>query len=305
MIWGWLAGVSAVVGTAFAAGWWLGTARARARVRRVHEGISRIAAGNFAHRVLLPGSDEAACAADAVNELADAIQLERELSGNREEAQRRLVANISHDLRTPIASIAGYADALKRGLSDDHDRYLGVIAAKTEDLAQLTDDLFYAARIDAGDLQLHSAPVDLAEAARRALLGFEPQLSAANVSVSVRVCEERRSVDGDASAIARVLGNLIGNSIRHADGLTELRVTLDETPQSYTVRVRNDGPPLPTSAEDLFERGATGPSGGTGLGLAIARELAERMGGSICAGNDSDGHVTFAFSMPRQEFSGS
>jgi signal transduction histidine kinase len=305
MTWGWFAGASAVAATAFSVGWWLGTMRARARVRRVREGISRIAAGNVAHRVLLPGADEAARAADAVNELADAIQLEREISGNRDEAQRRLIANISHDLRTPIASIAGYTDALQRGLSDDHDRYLGVIAAKTEDLAQLTDDLFYAARIDAGDLQLRATPVDLAEATRRALLGFEPQLAAAGVSVSVRVCDERRSVEGDASAIARILGNLIGNSIRHGDGLTELGVTLDETPGNYTVRITNDGPPLPTSAESLFERGATGPSGGTGLGLAIARELAERMGGSIRAGADSDGQVSFAFSMPRQEFSGS
>ena len=94
----------------------------------------------------MPGSDEYSRMADDLNRLADDVQVERETAAARDEARRRLFANISHDLRTPITSIAGYVDALQRGLGDEPERYLAVIRAKVDELAQLTDDLFYAAQ---------------------------------------------------------------------------------------------------------------------------------------------------------------
>ncbi|HEY5506970.1 MAG TPA: HAMP domain-containing sensor histidine kinase, partial [Coriobacteriia bacterium] len=221
----------------------------------------------------------------------------------RDAAQRRLLANISHDLRTPIASIAGYTDALQRGLGDEPERYLAVIAAKAEALTQLTDDLFYAARIDAGDLDLKRGPVDLAETVRRSMLGFEPQLTGAGAVVDVRVPEGPCLVDADPSALARILSNLVANSVRHGGGGTTLVVQMAEREGDRIVTISNDGPPLPPDTEHLFARGVTGLSGGTGLGLAIARELAEQMGGSVTAGNRSDGLVTFTLVMPRREFS--
>ncbi|HEY5506504.1 MAG TPA: histidine kinase dimerization/phospho-acceptor domain-containing protein, partial [Coriobacteriia bacterium] len=149
----WVAALSILLAlaVALAAGYAIGTLRGRARLTRLGDSIAEMARGNLAHRAILPGSDEAARVAEGLNALADSVQAEREATAARDAAQRRLLANISHDLRTPIASIAGYTDALQRGLGDDPERFLAVIAAKAEDLAQLTDDLFYAARIDAGD----------------------------------------------------------------------------------------------------------------------------------------------------------
>jgi len=295
----------ASLAVAFLAGLAVGAARRRARLARIGDGVRELAAGNLAHRVLLPGDDEAARIGDALNALADGIQRERETAGARDAAQRRLLANISHDLRTPVASIAGYTDALQRGLSDEPERLLGVISAKADDLARLTDDLFYAARIDAGDLALQRDPVDLAEAVRRSVLGFEPQLASTGAAVSVAVPEERCLVTADQSAIDRILSNLISNSIRHGAGARSLRVEMRGDGPSYAVSVSNDGPRLPDDAQRLFERGVAGPAGGTGLGLSIARELAEHMGGSMTAENRADGQVSFTFVMPRQEFSGS
>jgi signal transduction histidine kinase len=282
-----------------AAGTIFGLARRRARLIRVSDGIAELARGNLAHRIVLPGSDEAARMAEALNGLADSVQCDQEAAAGRDAAQRRLLANISHDLRTPITAIAGYVDALQRGLGDAPERYLAIIAAKAEDVAQLTDDLFYAARIDAGDLTLKRSRLDLAEALRRSVLGIEPLLASSGVHVTVSVPEEPCPIEADPSAVARILSNLMSNSLRHGESMTVFSVEMVADHGRYVVRVGNDGARLPEDAERFFARGAAGPAGGAGLGLAIARELAERMGAVLYAGTSSSGLVTFTFAMPR------
>lgn len=275
--------------------------RRRTRLQRVSEGLSELARGNYAHRVILPGDDQAARMAEALNRLADEIQREREAAASRDGARRQLIADISHDLRTPITSIAGYVDALQRGIGDDPERYLAIIGAKTDELGQLTDDLFYAARIDAGDLELKRDRVDLAEAVRRSVLGFEPQLAAKGVRVRVHVPDRPCPVAGDASALTRILSNLVSNALRHGEDMTGLEVSLTAGDNGYVARFANDGGRLPEDSDQLFERGVAGSAGGTGLGLSIARELAERMGASVTAENTASG-VVFALAFPAAEF---
>lgn len=303
MTWGLLAGGILIAALCFSTGVTVGQLRHRTRLRRLAEGASELARGNLAHRFFLSGSDDAAVTAVTLNTLADDIQRERTNARSRDAARRQLLADISHDLRTPITSIAGYTDALQRGLGDEPERYLAVIAAKAEALAQLTDDLFYAARIDAGDLDLTTQMIDLAEVARRSALGFESQLADSGARVDVRIADARYDVAADPSALARVLTNLISNAIQHARGMEHFIIEVETVGGSHVVRVLNDGAPLPTDADRLFRRGATGPSGGTGLGLAIALELAERMGGTLHAENDPNGMAAFVLSMPRIEFS--
>lgn len=270
----------------------------RERMARVAEGLEELARGNYAHRVILPGDDDAARMAVQVNRLADAVQRDRDAAAAADMAQRRLLANISHDLRTPITSIAGYVDALQRGLGDEPERYVAVLAQKTAELAQLTDDLFYAARIDAGDLELKRQRVDLAEAVRRSVLGFEPLLSARGVRVEVALPEEPRWVAADPSALGRILSNLLSNALQHGERMTQLSLAVSEVPEGYAVRIGNDGTELPADVARLFERGVAGSGGGTGLGLSIARELVEHMGGRMDV-EDGTG-ATFVVTFPSQ-----
>lgn len=283
---------------AFAGGVALGRRRGRARLRRVEEGIAELVSGNSAHRVILPGADDATRISVGVNQLADAFQADREAARARDDARRRLLANISHDLRTPITSIAGYVDALQRGLGDEPGRYLGVIGGKVDELAQLSDDLFYAARIAAGDLELPLVPLDLAEAVRRSVLGFERELAVLGVRVDLAIPEDPCVVVANASAVARILSNLISNSVRHSEGMTAFGVTMQCGTAEHRVQVTNDGSRLPAAAEHLFERGVAGPQGGAGLGLSIARELAEHMGATVSAENAAGGGVTFTLAFP-------
>jgi signal transduction histidine kinase len=289
-------GLALIAGVAI--GYAAGLALRRARLRRIEQGVSELARGNFAHRIILPGQDEAARVAEDLNTLADSVQQEREEAAVRDGARRRLLTNISHDLRTPITSIAGYVDALQRGLGNDPERYLAVIAEKADELAQLTDDLFYAARLDAGDLELKRQPLDLAEAVRRSVLGFEPQIAVKNVRVEVTIPEERCLVEADPSAVSRILSNLLSNGLRHGEGMTAFSVAMLAQDGGYAVCVSNDGARLPNDAEQVFERGVSGTAGGTGLGLSIARELAERMGAAVAAENNPEGSVDFTLTFP-------
>jgi len=257
--------------------------RRRERITRIAEGLAELARGNYAHRVILAGDDEAARMATDLNALADEVQRERETAIACDASRRQLLTDISHDLRTPITSIAGYVDALQRGLGEEPERYLSVLAQKTGELAQLTDDLFYSARISAGDLELKCETVDLAEAVRRSVLGFEPQLTGRGVAVTVTVPEHACAVEADPSAVNRILSNLVANALHHGTGMTHFTVAMREDAHAYVVRVSDDGAELPADTERLFERGAAGSSGGTGLGLSIARELAGRMGGDVTA----------------------
>ena len=140
-------------------------------LQRVVEGLDELARGNLAHRVT-PASNETAELATTVNRLAEALQVARSDALRREEAHSQLISNLSHDLRTPITSIAGYVDALQRGIGEDPARHLDIIATKTAELTRLADDLFYLTRLDAGDLSLTLTSVDGSEVARRCLLGF-------------------------------------------------------------------------------------------------------------------------------------
>jgi len=251
-------------------------------LRRVAEGLDELARGNLVHRVVSPGSGETAELASAVNRLAEAMQEARSDALRREEAHSQLISNLSHDLRTPITSIAGYVDALQRGIGDDHDRHLEIIAMKTAELTRLADDLFYLTRLDAGDLSLTLAPIDVSEVARRCLLGFEHELRSRGIDVVVEIPDATCVVVADEAALGRVIGNFVANSLKHARSMRTLGVSVAGEVNRCAVTVWDDGEGFPKGVAELLERGTSvGPGGGAGLGLSIAHELSARMGATL------------------------
>ncbi len=252
------------------------------RVRRLRAGIEQIRSGNLAHRVVLRGNDELAHLADDVNALAERLQGEREDERRRDLAHKQLISNISHDLRTPITSIAGYVDALERGLGDDPKRHIAVLSAKTAELTALTEDLFFMSKLDSGDLELQAEQFDMGELVRQTLLGFEQELVAREVQVETKIPEVECLVVADETAVRRVLTNLIGNSLKHAKGMTNFHVAVSREADRCVVEIRDDGAGFTKRVGELVERGAkAGPGGGSGLGLSIAHDLAERMGAVV------------------------
>lgn len=255
--------------------------RRQAALQRVADGLDELARGNLTHRVTA-GSGETAQLAIATNRLAESLQVARSDALRRDEAHSQLISNLSHDLRTPITSIAGYVDALQRGIGEDPARHLDIIATKTAELTRLADDLFYLTRLDAGDLSLSLAPVDVSEVARQCLLGFEHELRSRGIEVVVEIPDEACEVVADEAALGRVIGNFVANSLKHARSMRSLGVAVARADGGCTVTVWDDGEGFPKGVAELLERGTSvGPGGGAGLGLSIAHELSARMGASV------------------------
>ncbi len=261
--------------------------RQRIALSRVTEGLAELAGGNLAHRVVVPGGRDLTELATACNRLAESMQEANSEALRREEAHRQLISNLSHDLRTPITSIAGYVDALQRGIGEDTTRHLDIIATKAAELARLADDLFYLSRLDSGDLKLNLGPVDVSEVARQSLLGFENELRGREVEVVVDIPETACMIRADEAALGRIIGNFVANSLKHARSMRRLGIEVATRDSGCIVTVWDDGEGFPLGVKELLERGTSvGPGGGTGLGLSIAHDLAGRMNAYLRVNSD-------------------
>ncbi|GAA1005039.1 HAMP domain-containing sensor histidine kinase [Streptomyces thermogriseus] len=270
---------------------WLTTRRALRPVEDIRAELSAItASSDLARRVPEPDShDEIARLAATTNRTLAALEASVE-------QQRRFVADASHELRSPIASLRTQLE-----VAAAHPELLDLEGAvqDTVRLQDLAADLLLLARLDAGE-QPQAVPLDLddlvrEEAARRA------------DALPVRVTLETPvRVDGSRSRLARVLRNLLDNAQRHATG--SVTVTLHTEGTTAVLRVADDGPGVPVAErERIFERfvrlddARTRDDGGAGLGLAIVRDVVRRHGGDITVGDAPGGGALFEVRLPLSE----
>ena len=236
-----------------------------------------------------------------------------ELSRHRS-LERAFLMSISHDLRTPLTSIRGYAEAVAEGAADDEEsrrRAARIIEAEARRLERLVADLLELARLDAREFSLHVGPVDVAEVARHAALALEPaareaglQLVVGPGGVGVSPEDDAGSVvaAADAERLAQVVANLVENALKYAAHTVE--VTARGVPGGAEIAVADDGPGIdPEDLPRVFERLYTsrrqpGRKVGTGLGLAIVRELVTAMGGRVDVGPTPEGGTRFVVALP-------
>jgi two-component system sensor histidine kinase BaeS len=266
--------------------------------RQVEATVRRVEAGDRAVRTDVDRADELGRVAHAFDELTARLDgLERERASF--EAERRMMlSSVGHDLRTPLAALRAGIEALADGVAPDPDRYLRAMQRQVEVLGMLVDDLFLLSSIEAGRLEVISEPVDLAELAAEAVESMVPSAAARQVELVVDA-PSAVAVIGSATAIGRVIRNLVDNAVRHSPAGSQVRVVVADGPTAV-VRVIDAGPGFtPDFAARAFERFARAePSrsrstGGAGLGLAIARGLVEAHGGRIWIEQPPGGRVAF------------
>jgi signal transduction histidine kinase len=268
-------------------------------VRTLEATVEQIEHGDRAARTGLERADELGHVARAVDRLNERLgRLEDERSALEEE-RTVVLANISHDLRTPLAALRAAVEALADGVVDDAPRFYRSMERDVEALNALVDDLFLLVRMEEGRLDLHLAPLDLAEVADEALEVLAPTAAARRVALRLETAG-RVSATGDARALGRVVRNLLDNAVRHAPADSVVTVAVDGEGGRPTVRVLDDGPGFPEGfAEEAFDRfsradpSRTRETGGAGLGLAIARGLVEAHGGEVWIGPPPGGMVGF------------
>ncbi len=268
---------------------WLGRRLGRP-VREASEAAHRIAAGDLATRLPAPdgpAGDELDELSRSINAMAAGLERARTLD-------QQFLLSISHDLRTPLTSIRGYAEAIADGAAADPAAAAGVIASEAERLDRLVADLLTLARLDGRAFALHPAVHDLTVPVNDAVRAFVPTAEAAGLTVSVCPADMPATVLADPARVQQVLGNLLANAAKFAH--SRIEVSIVAAPGGWLVRVDDDGPGIPPDErEHVFERlyaARTVPARaevGSGLGLAIVHQLVAAMGGTVRADDSALG----------------
>ena len=263
---------------------------------RAEEAAVRIAGGDLSARVPSPETlsyPELRSLSESINAMAD--NLER-LRGQ----ERQFLLSVSHDLRTPLTSIRGFAEALSDGTTTDTPRAAGVIAAEARRLERLVRDLLDLAKLDAHSFSLDLRPTDVWEVVGDTAHGFAPTAETLGLAVVVHepvVSDSgtRLPVNADPDRLAQVVANLVENACKYASHTVEVSTWFRQGPAGAEalIAVDDDGPGIaPEDLAHVFERlwtnnrgGESGPARqvGSGLGLAIVAELVGAMGGTIRA----------------------
>jgi two-component system sensor histidine kinase BaeS len=212
--------------------------------------------------------------------------------GEQYQLRRQLMADVAHELRTPLAILQGRIEGLLDGVYPRDDARLAELLAETQHLSRLVEDVRTLANAEAGALDLRKERIDAAELIRDAAAAIGSQ-------VQVDVPGELR-IDADPVRIREVLLNLLSNAVQHAPEVT-VSVSAEERPRQLVIRVRDNGSGIPAEElPHLFERFRKGSaSRGSGLGLSIARKLVLAHGGTIGVESGEGVGTTVTVTLPR------
>lgn len=251
------------------------------------------------------GGDELALLEQAHARMAQRLHEQWQQLRSQDQQRRELVANISHDLRTPLASLHGYLEtlALKDASlsSEERRRYLGVALAQSAKVGALARSLFELARLEHDGVRLQLETFALPELVQDVLQKFELAAQARGVRLQLHFPPALPAVRADLALVERALTNLVDNALRHANGARSLRVELAADAASVQVAVEDDGegvaPPL---RGRLFQSAASGGRHGDsgGLGLLIVQRIVQLHGRAIDLVEGAGG-ARFVFQLPR------
>jgi two-component system OmpR family sensor kinase len=255
------------------------------------------------------GGDEIDRLGRAFNEMADRIVEQMRALEDNDRLRREMLANVSHDLRTPLASLQGYLETLmlKEGSLGEQERhtYLEVALKHTERLGNLIAELLDLAKLDSGERRLNWERFSLGELVQDVVQKFELAARARGVRLEATFEQTLPFVTGDIGLVERVFENLIQNALRHTPPGGSVRVAMLPSEDHVTVRVSDTGEGIPSEKiAHVFDRfyQAEKPqqegSGAAGLGLAIAKRIVELHGMAISVESQLGAGATFAFSLP-------
>ena len=243
-----------------------------------------IAAGNYARRVTNASPDEIGVVARSFNRMAEAVERARTL-------QRDFLANVSHELKTPLTSLIGFSQALVDGSLEkpaERKRAAEIIHEEAQRVLRMAQELLDLARVESGQLPLHPIQVDLRALLDQELEVIRPRAAARELEIHLQVPGDLRPVRADVERLHQIVANLLDNAVKYATPGDPVILAVENGVQNVEISVSNGVGPHPPDVERMFDRFYRGdpsrPSaGGVGLGLSISRELASALGGRLWA----------------------
>ena len=266
--------------------------------------------GDYSARVNIRSSDELSELGTAFNTMAGEIESAMTQLRQNDELRRELIANISHDLRTPLASVEGYVETilLKDHLLTESEKqsYLETILKNTRSLGNLVSALFQLSKLEAKQIEAHPETFSVSELVHDIMLQFAPRAEAHEIKLCYERLEDIPLVYADVSLVERVLQNLISNAIQHTPSGGQVSVELVLDPQrNVCLEITDTGAGI--SEDDLhhifdrfYQSGQvrSHSKGGLGLGLAIAQKIVELHGSELHVRSTVGKGTTFWFSLP-------
>lgn len=256
------------------------------RLRRMSEAVQAFESGDLESRITDQSPDEVGELASSFNRMADTIVSNMEELKNTDKLRRELIANVSHDLRGPLASIHGYLETIMikaENLSvEEREKYLQVIHKNTATLNKLVSDLFELSKLDARQIEARIEPFSIAELAQDVVMKLKPSADKKHLSMHMQPEGTIPQVNGDIGLVERALTNLIDNSIRYTPEKGSITVRVRGTADGADVIVEDTGPGI--AKDDILhlfdrfyrvEKSRNRDDGGSGLGLAIAQKVLE------------------------------
>ena len=259
-----------------------------------------IAAGNYSRRVSIEGQDEIGMLGSAFNHMGEAVERARKV-------QRDFLANVSHELKTPLTSLIGFSQALVDGslLSEtERTRAATIVHEESERVLRMAQELLDLARVEAGTISMHITAVDLGSQLQQELEIVRPRAGARGLSLHLNVPDDIPPVAADPESLHQILDNLLDNSVKYAPEGSTVNAAARLSGGAVETVVSNPAGPHRPDPDRMFDRfyradlSRSAAAGGVGLGLSISRELAAAMKGRLWADFDDSGNLRVHLMLP-------
>lgn len=279
--------------------------RVRDQLSLIKDALTDIKNGNLNRRVLARESDLTKQICYDINEIAMSSQSQLIQQKQSEQAYKRLMTSLSHDVKTPLASLVGYLEAVENKMvtGAEQEEYIHVAAEKANHLKDFVTALFEWVKLDAGEQIFHFELCDLNELSRNIMADWVPLLENHNVIYEIEIPETEYMTRVDSTAYTRILNNLLQNTLTHSDA-SQVSLTVIETEKQAKIMVADNGKgifaaDLPHIFERMYQCDHSRSAKGNGLGLSIAKELVSVHKGIITAESVPGIGTTFTITLPK------
>jgi two-component system sensor histidine kinase BaeS len=272
------------------------------RLDGLADAAAALASGDGSARAPVDGDDEVTGVSHSFNAMANQLE-------DLATREREFLMSVGHDLRTPLTTIAGYAEVLEDGDLDssETDRIAGVLATETSRLRRLVEDLMLLAGLEAREFTLEMESVDVSAHVREVVAGFEPRAEEARVALLTEI-ESTGFTNTDVDRIAQILGNLVENALRYSPEAGSVTVGVRRTGAEVEISVADTGSGIdPNDLDRVFEKFYVArhyrrvrPEG-SGLGLSIVKQLVDALGGRAVVTSDVSKGTTVWVRLPSPE----
>lgn len=274
---------------------------------KIADGIRNVAGGRYHERLRFKANYELAQIQESFNTMAEKLEKIETQKRQIEESKQRMLVHISHDLKTPITTIQGYANALQLGMIEDEEkkqRTINLIHDKTKLVAELIDDVFELSKLESPDYPIAKEASDLAEFVREMAVESYDLFEERGFVFECDIPAQEVIVLFNRKLLYRAVSNLLENALKYNTPGTQVRLTLTDGDEETRIEVADNGVGIPDHLRDrvfdAFARDdARKSDGGTGLGLTIARHIVEKHDGHMCLCPER-GWTQFKLTLPKE-----